>query len=349
MSAPTGAHPVAAVQADWRAALDDVAALLERPAGPVVLAAHVAPDGDALGSVLAVARALRQVGVEALVSWGEEPLEVPRSLGALLALDPALAAALTPPSRLPEHVGVLACFDLASRGRLGLLSPLVDTAEAVVAVDHHTSHVPFAHVTALDPAAPATAVLAAELVERLSVPLDAVLAGCLWVGLVTDTGSFRHPSTTPAALRLAARLLDAGAEGARLSRAVLEEVPGALLPVLGEAVAGARLEPGALGGAGLVLATVPRERRAAAGLAVEELVPVLDVVRRAAEADVAACLLQQDDGAWRVSLRSRGPLDVSVAAVALGGGGHRMAAGTTLTGSEDEAVAAVRAALEALA
>ncbi|RKS77397.1 phosphoesterase RecJ-like protein [Motilibacter peucedani] len=324
------------------AALDDVAALLLHPAGPVVLAAHVAPDGDALGSSLAVAHALRSLDIEAVVSWGEEPFAVPRSLRVLPGWD---AEFVVPPSRVPRAPGVLAAFDLASRGRLGLLEPLLDTAQAVTALDHHASHVPFAQVTALDPSAPATAVLAAALVDRLAVPLDPTIAGCLWVGLVTDTGSFRHPSTTPASLRLAARLVEAGAEAAALSRAVLDDVPVAFLPVLGAALCRARIAPGALDGHGLVTTWVPAVERRAAGLAVEDLAPVVDAVRRAAEIDTAGVLLEDDAGAWRLSLRSKGAVDVSAVAVALGGGGHRMAAGATLPGSLEQALEAVLDAL----
>jgi phosphoesterase RecJ-like protein len=218
----------------------------------------------------------------------------------------------------------------------------------VVAVDHHASHVQFAHVTALDPTAPATAVLAAALVERLAVPLDERIASCLWVGLVTDTGSFRHASTTPGTLRLAARLLEAGAPGAALSRAVLDDIPAALLPVMGQAVSGSTVEPDALGGVGLVRAVIPLASREAAGLGVEDVAPVLDVVRRPREADVAVLLVGEAPDRWKLSLRSKGRVDVGRAAVALGGGGHRRAAGATVNGPLEVAERVVRDALEAV-
>lgn len=342
---PTATVPARPAPGELSSALDDIAALLMDPPGPVVLAAHVAPDGDALGSTLAVAHALRSLGTDALVTWGEEPFAVPRGLRVLPGCD---ADFVVPPSRVPAEPGVLAAFDLASSGRLGLLEPLVRRAQAVVAVDHHASHVPFAQVTALDPTAPATAVLAAALIDRLAVPLTPEIAGCLWVGLVTDTGSFRHASTTPASLRLAARLLEAGADGSTLSRAVLDDVPGAFLAVLGAALTRAELLPQAVGGLGLVRTWVPAAERTAAGLGTGDVAPVIDGIRRATEADVA-CVLVEDADRWRVSLRSKGGLDVSRAAIALGGGGHRMAAGAEVTGSAEDALAAVLAALEGVA
>jgi phosphoesterase RecJ-like protein len=130
---------------------------------------------------------------------------------------------------------------------------------------------------------------------------------------------------------------------------VHDDVPGALLPVIGAALATAVLEPDAFGGLGLVRAVVSRESREAAGLSVAEVAPVLDTVRRPREADVAVLLVGETPTSWKVSLRSKGGLDVSRAAVALGGGGHRMAAGASLSGSLAEAELATRRALEAAA
>ncbi|NHC44596.1 DHH family phosphoesterase [Motilibacter aurantiacus] len=325
--------------------LGTVAGLL-REAGPVVLLAHVSPDADALGSALAVAHALRELGRPCQVSWGDDPFEVPRALRALPGAGPE-DGFLVPPSRLAASGAVTVAFDCARADRLGVLAPVLDSSQVAVAFDHHSSHEPFAAVRLVDPAAAATTVLAAGLIDALGVELTPAIAACLYAGLVTDTGSFRFSNTRPDTLRFAARLLDVGFDHSALVRSLVDDVPASFLPVLGAALERVVLDGHALAGAGLVTAVVPGQARRDAGLAVDDVTPVLDTVRRAEEADVACVLYEDDPGTWRVSLRSKGRVDVSRAAVSLGGGGHRAAAGLTAHGSADDVLGRVREALEA--
>jgi phosphoesterase RecJ-like protein len=236
-------------------------------------------------------------------------------------------------------------FDASAPGRLGSLAGQAGAARELIVLDHHASNAGFGTVALIDPAAPATAALAAGLITRLGAELTPEIATCLYAGLSTDTGSFRFSSVTPAVHELAARLLAAGADPAAISRELYDRAPFGYLGMLAAALGRARLEPAAAGGAGLVWTSVTQADRAAAGLALEAAEPVIDSVRRADEADVAAVLKEDDDGVWQVSVRSKEQVDVGAAATALGGGGHARAAGFALAGEAGEVIAALRRAL----
>jgi phosphoesterase RecJ-like protein len=301
--------------------------------GQVVIAGHISPDGDALGSALAVGLALRSLGREVIVSFGDDPMVVPETLRHLPGQD-----MLVPPAALPSAPQLLLTFDTASLDRLGLVAPLVSTARRCFAVDHHASYTGYAPAAVVDAAAPATAVLAAHLIDLLGVPIDRDIAACLYTGLSTDTGSFRYAGTTSATHELAARLLGTGIEHDVIARRIYDTVSHGYLLLLGAALARITLEPEAVNGRGLVWTVIPAADRTAHGLGMDTVEGVIDVVRAAQEAEVAVVLKEDDAGHYRVSMRSKGPVDVGSAATAFGGGGHRSAAGFS---SDDDVPAIV--------
>jgi phosphoesterase RecJ-like protein len=325
-------------EAEWDKA---VAVLAAADRGEVVLAGHVSPDADAVGSMLALAHALRRRGTRVLPSFSA-PYELASSLTGLPGIE-----LLVPPEQLPAAPALLVTLDTGSADRLGSLAPLVDTAAEVLVVDHHASNTRYGTLHLVDPAAAATAVLTEELVRRLGVELDREIAACLYAGLVTDTGSFRFSATTPETHELAARLLRTGIRHDLISRQLLDTHPAGWLGMVGAALARARLEPAAVGGFGLVWTETRLAELDAAGLGADQAESVIDLVRTAAEAEVAMVCKQATGGGWTVSMRSKGRIDVSAAAVALGGGGHRFAAGFSSDDDLDATVAAARAALAA--
>lgn len=326
--------------ADW-----ETATRLLLGAGSVLLLGHVAPDGDALGSALAVGLALRALPGERRVevSFGDDPWVVPANLRWLPGLE-----LVVPPSEVDPAPDVVACFDASSIDRLGVLRPLAEAAPVLLVVDHHTSYDGFGTHRVVDVTAPATAVLAEELVRRLGAPLGADVAAGIYAGLVTDTGSFRYSGTTPQTHLLAARLLATGIRFDLMSRRLFDDVPFAYLGLLGRALDRTVHEPSGAGGLGLVWTVVPALERQQAGLAFDLVEPVIDSVRKAEEAEVACVVKEDDAGHLRVSLRSKGHVDVSQVAAALGGGGHRYAAGFTSASRDLAAVVdAVRQGLAA--
>jgi phosphoesterase RecJ-like protein len=326
-------------EADWAAAVAAVRSL--PPGGTALLVCHVNPDGDALGSMLGFGLGLRRLGVADLRATFPGPPEVPPPFTGLPGLD-----LLVPAAEAPAAPDLLICFDAASASRLGPLADRLDTAGASLVLDHHASNPGFGAINLVDPAAAATSVVAERLLARLGVPLDAEIAECLYVALATDTGSFRFDMTTPAVHELAARLIATGIKPAEISRQIFDTRPFGSIRLYGDVLSRAELDPAAAGGVGLVwtyatLADLARHQQSP-----YVLEALIDSVRCAAEADVSCVVKQVGEGEWAVSMRSKGAVDVSRVAVALGGGGHRLAAGFTGRGATaHDIVAAIRAEL----
>jgi len=300
----------------------------------LAITCHVNPDGDALGSALALAHAARAMGVSAEVSFGGD-FEVPESLQ-FLDLSP-----LVEPDQLAAEPDCLVVFDVAAPDRLGDLAPLAEVAGTVVVVDHHVSNDGFGDIAVIEPTAAASAQLALYLIEGLGWPVDEVAAECLLTGLVTDTGRFQYSATTGEVMRVAARLIDAGARPEMIGQHVYESAPFGALAVTGVMLGRAVLEEGR----GLVWSVVTADDLERAGVSYTQTDGLIDDLRVAREADVAL-LLKETAGGWKGSLRSRGRRDVASIAQGFGGGGHHNAAGFEAPGEPEEIVAAVRAALD---
>jgi len=312
-------------------------------ADEVCLACHVRPDADALGSMLAVAHALRAPGrrpQRVVASFGDDPFEVPEILRFLPGL-----SLLSPPDAYPHRPELMLTFDAGSIDRLGILAGHASRADELIVIDHHVSNTRFGTVNLIDPGAAATAMLVLDLIGATGAQLTRDIAFGLYAGLVADTGSFKYSATTPAVHEAAARLLATGIEPGTVARELWDRAPFGYLGLLSAVLGRAVLEPDAAGGLGLVWTSVSRDDRAAHGLSLDAVESVIDVVRRTDEAEVAIVLKQSDDGLWQVSARSKGKIDVSRACARLGGGGHRNAAGVTLAGSAEDAIARLRGLL----
>ncbi|MFL6182407.1 MAG: DHH family phosphoesterase [Actinomycetes bacterium] len=330
--------PIAA--SDWNRVVDAITS-----AESLLLLGHVSPDGDALGSALGAGLAVAAMPGDrrVQVSFGDDPFVVPANLAWMPGQH-----LLVPPSEVVPAPDLVLTFDASSIDRLGLLRQVAEQAPLLVAVDHHASYSGFGTVSLVDVAAPATAVVARELVRRLDVPLDSDMAACLYTGLITDTGSFRYAGTTPSTHALAGELLETGIAFDEIARAVFDAVPFGYLGMLGKALERSRLEGSAASAHGLVWTVVYAEDRHDHQLPFDLVEPVIDVVRKASEAEVAMVVKEDDVGDLRVSLRSKGLVDVSRIAIALGGGGHRYAAGFTASSRVlNDVVASVRRALDA--
>src|SRR5690606_4105246 len=207
-------------------------------AGTVTLLAHLDPDADALGSALALGIALHRRGAVVQVSFAR-PDAAPESLAPLDVEGLLVPAPLVNPA--PE---VLVSCDAAEPGRLGSLARLLDTAGRTVMLDHHATNPGFGDVQVLDPQVEATVVLAHRVLVAMGAPIDPDVARCLYAGLVTDTRGFR--TAGPAAHRLAAELVEAGADPEPLTRALMDSHPFAWFEGLGGALERAVLEPSGL-------------------------------------------------------------------------------------------------------
>jgi len=306
----------------------------------VTVVSHVQPDADTIGSGLALGLVLRRRGVDVRVSFAD-PVDLPASMRTLPGVD-----LLVPPAEVPDEADVVVAVDCASASRMGVLVDRLTRASTSIVIDHHRSNTCFGEINVVDPGAESTAGLIARVLDAWGEPIDAEVAHCLYAGLVTDTGSFRW--VRPGTHALAERLLATGIDGEEITRGLLDTHPFAWLPMLSRVLATARLEPRVRGGLGLVYVVIGRED--VVGVRPEEVESVVDIVRTAAEAGIAAVFKESRtvDNRWTVSLRSRssGPgaddgVDVAEVATALGGGGHRFAAGYATEGRPRDIVAAL--------
>jgi len=340
VTTPSG-EPGGVSEAEWSAAVEAVRGLTPGPEGDEVqLICHVNPDGDALGSMLGFALGLRRLGFTRLRATFPGVFELPVPYQNLPGLD-----LLVPQDEAFTEPAMVMTFDVAGESRLGDLRSLLATP-CVIVLDHHASNTRFGRLNLVDPRAAATSVVADGLLGRLGVPLDAEIAECLYVALATDTGSFKFELTTPAVHELAARLIATGLRPGDISRRIFDTRPFGAMKLAGEVLGRAALDPTAAGGHGMVWTWATLADLARYDQRPYVLDTLIDPVRSVAEADVAVLVKQAAENEWGVSLRSKGAVDVSKVAVALGGGGHRLAAGFTGHGAPGEVVAQVRALLD---
>jgi phosphoesterase RecJ-like protein len=326
-------------EADFAAAAATIREL--GPAGRVLLICHVNPDGDALGSMLGFALGLRRLEMSRVQATFPGEFEVPEPFAELPGLD-----MLVPEHEAYPDPDLVIVFDVAAESRLGGLLDRLSVARASIVLDHHASNTGFGGVNLVDPHAAATSVVAEQLLARLDVPLDREIAECLYVALATDTGSFRFDMTTPRVHEMAARLIATGIRPGDISRRIFDTRPFGAMKLFAEVLARAALDPTAAGGRGMVWTWATLDDLRRHGQRPYVMDALIDPVRTVAEADVSVLVKQLGKAEWAVSLRSKGAVDVGGVAVALGGGGHRLAAGFTGHGAPGDVVVAVREQLE---
>jgi phosphoesterase RecJ-like protein len=301
----------------------------------IALACHVNPDGDALGSMLGLFHVLRAAGRDVVASF-PEPFSVAPHYRELPGLD-----LLIPPGAFPAEPDVMVTFDCGSLGRLGDLETAAKSARELIVLDHHVSNTRYGTINVIDPSAAASGVLVRRLAQTLGLPLTTDAAVALYAALVCDTGRFQYETTTPSVFELACELVTFDVPVTRLSRQLFEEHRFAYLKLLGEALANAELDVERR----FVWTAVTQDMLSRHDVTLEEVEGLIDIVRRATEAEVTCVLKEEADGSVRVSLRSLGDVDVRLIAADHGGGGHRFAAGFESTLDIPSVVANIRDAL----
>lgn len=301
----------------------------------IVTMGHIGPDGDSLGSMIAIARAATNAGKQAYATFGE-PFVVGKQFGYLDQ------STLVPPRKVPDEIDVAVVVDTSVPSRLGSALPIVERAKTVVVVDHHLSQDgEIGDILVIDTAAGAAAQVVYRLLAELGWGIDAEIATALYTGIVTDTGRFQYSATSPEVHRITAALLDAGVEPPVVGRHVYEESPFAYLHVAGAVLARAELNAELR----LVWSVLTRENLAKQELKYEDADGLIDLIRIAEESDVACLLREIGDDKYKGSLRSRGRVDVSRIAGLFGGGGHHNAAGFVAEGSAESIIERIGAEL----
>lgn len=286
----------------------------------VAVLAHIKPDADAIGSACALVRGLRQIGIDACAYIGQ-PFPHPDNLRSIPGVDEVRYG-----DALPAE-GLIVTVDCASIDRAGCYqSELAAQRERVIVLDHHRSNHGFGTQNLIIDSESTTTIIR-ELFTHLGAELDAEIAYCLYAGLVTDTGNFRWGS--PRMHTLAGELLEFGLDPRHISLELSDEMTADDLRLMGTALAS--LESLAVDD--LTVSFMHIDEAALRTMSQTAVEAVIDYARVLVGSDVGVVLKQFHEDRWGVSLRST-RVDVSVAACALGGGGHRPAAGYSARGSK---------------
>jgi phosphoesterase RecJ-like protein len=298
----------------------------------IYLATHIRPDGDALGSMLALALALEAAG-HRVAPLCADP--VPKDYHSL----PAAARVSATPPDWPADLGLV--VDCDGLRRVGSLQDTFAALPHLIDIDHHATEQFFGDVQLIDSGAAATAEIVYGLLPPLGAPLTPEIATCLYAAIFTDTGRFCFSNTTAQSLAISAELVRAGANPAAVATQVYFQRSFEAVRLLGVALA--RL---ALHHEGRAISSVLYlQDFADTGAQHEDTEGVIDHIRSVGGPEVAAMFTEIEGGETRVSLRSGGRPDISRIAVQFGGGGHAPAAGCTLQATPEEARARVLAAV----
>jgi bifunctional oligoribonuclease and PAP phosphatase NrnA len=310
----------------------DFAALLQRlqQANRTLLITHLSPDGDAIGSLLGLTHILRALGQTVIPACAD-------AIRDRFDLLPGHTEVVTQAGGVFDLVIALDCGDELRLG--SLWTNLPDPKPFLINIDHHISNTRFGQINWVDPSAASTAELVLQLGDQLGMPLTPEVAVCLLYGLAGDTLGFRTPNTTAQQLRYAERCMEAGASLYDSIEHLFNRRSLALVCVWGKALTALKVTER------IAYTAISKALRDACGMSVADL-SLASFLVSMNEVDRAAVLMEKDDGRVEISLRAKQGHNVSNAAVALGGGGHALAAGATIDGPLEAATKRVLLALK---
>ncbi|HJD23001.1 MAG TPA: bifunctional oligoribonuclease/PAP phosphatase NrnA [Firmicutes bacterium] len=291
-----------------------------READRILILTHQYPDGDTLGSGFALCRALQKLGKAARVECADE---IPEKYGYLYeglaspAFEPALVCAV----------------DVADEKLLGGLEPVYG-GRVALCIDHHGSNTGYAAELLLRADYAATAMLVREVIAALGVTPDQGIADCVYTGIATDTGCFKYSNTTAYALRMAAEMLDFGANSEMINRTMFDIKSRARVELERQALDRMRFYLNDR--CAVMLVTTAMVARSGAGE--NDMEGLAPIPRQIEGVWVGVTLREKPDGSFKVSVRTGNHADASAICSRLGGGGHLRAAGCTLPGPAEQAV-----------
>jgi phosphoesterase RecJ-like protein len=312
------------------ATLRQASQLIRSAHRPLVIC-HVSPDGDAVGSLTGLGRALRQMDLEPILAC---PDPIPTRFDFI----PGSEAIVQDVNTSFDLVISVDCSDLERLGHF----PQTPTFESVplLNIDHHVTNLNFGAVNLVDVQASSTAEVVLRLLEHMAVPLDAELSTCLLTGIVADTRGFRTNNVTIQVMETALKLMKAGAPLPEIAHHSLDRRSTAVVRLWGEALSQLHIEDRVL------WTSIPLEKRRAVGYVGNGDAGLVNFLVSADDADAAVVFVEQEDGRIEVGLRARVGFDVAQVALQFGGGGHALAAGCNLPGPLEEAQDCLLAALQ---
>jgi phosphoesterase RecJ-like protein len=294
-----------------------------RQSRQVLLASHANPDGDAIGSLIALGLSLQRLGKEAVL-YNETPIP---AVYRFLPLVDRVVRHIEDPSRFDTAV-ILDCGNLE---RIGEAARWIAGVPVVVNIDHHVTNTGFGHVRLVDETACATAEILYRIVTELGVEMDAEIAAAIYTGILTDTGSFRFSNTNRAAFGICEKMVGLGVDPYRVAKQVYGTYSLGRIKLLNLALDSIELAPNGK----LSMMVLTREMLRETGTRKEDVDGLINYARSIEEVRVAALIQENLNGgadrrrgrSYHVSLRSDGSVDVARFAAVYGGGGHASAAG----------------------
>ncbi|MDQ6859640.1 MAG: bifunctional oligoribonuclease/PAP phosphatase NrnA [Verrucomicrobiota bacterium] len=290
----------------------------------IAVLSHVRPDGDALGSQLALGISLRQLGKDVTL-WNEDGMLEKYSFMPCAEL-------LSRPPLEPQSFDLAVALDTAVQNRLGTAGDAV-RASRWINIDHHPTNPRYAALNYIDPLAPATGQILFELLSAEDLPMNSEIAENLFVAISTDTGSFQYPNTTARTFEIGAELVKCGVNVGRVSQLLYETYPRRRTELLRELLGTMRFDgDGKVASFSLSLETTRK-----LGVKAEDNEGLIDHLRAIEGVVVAVFFEELVEGKVRVSMRSKSEqADVAAICQKFGGGGHKLAAGARVRGSLSE-------------
>lgn len=289
-----------------------------------LITSHINPEGDAIGSELALALALRKIGKEVEI-WNRDPVpEIYRFL--------PHSERIRYGGKIDRRYDVLLLLDCGNFDRTGFIEPYNPPGNEVFVIDHHQTESPLKDNGWINPDASSTGELIYELIVSLGIEIDSDISVNLYTAIMTDTGSFRFSSTTPEALRIGAILIEKGARPWEIYEEVYENLPFRKLRLFGYALR--TMDRNRDGKVAWI--TINQRMFRLTGTGAEDTEEFVNYLRSVKGVEVAILFRQTGSKAFKISFRSRGKIDVAKIAEALRGGGHRNASGCELKGNLSE-------------
>lgn len=285
-----------------------------------LVTSHARPDGDAVGSVLACTMMLRALGKEADAMLADPVPLIYKSLPRAGEIIPAVRI-----ERPHDCAIMLECDSVQRTGLSGLEGMLL------INIDHHSNARDFAHLNWIDPNASAVAQMIFELAKASGVVITAEMATCLYTAVLTDTGSFCYEGTSDRTFSLAQELVKAGADPVRIARNVYFSSPTSKMRLLGAALSSLHRD------GALAWMHITKEEMEFTGAFEEDCEGLVNYALGIQGVELAAFFRELPDGRFRVSLRSKGAINVSDVAEKFGGGGHECASGLSIAGPLESA------------
>lgn len=311
-------------------ALEQAAAYI-RGNDDFLVVSHIQPDGDAAGSTFAVAWMLEQLGKRfTLINEGR----MPDKFMFMAGHHPVVNLEMNPPERMFERIISVDCADAE---RMGRVRTCFAPDYQLLNIDHHATNDHFGITNLVQDQAAATVEVLYDLAKTLHLTMSNELAVCIYSGLLTDTGGFRYSNASPKVLRIAAELLELGVSGHELAERLLEKMTYAQISLLKESLKTLSFAYDRK----VAWLTVTLAELASTGASSEDLDGLVNYARNVEGVELGILFKEKAPDLIKVSLRSGGRIDVARLAQKFGGGGHVRAAGCSIQGTLEEAIARI--------